>query len=163
MGYIPSATTLTATAYLTDRGRAYLFNQGNIRFDNLGDDLFQITQFTFGDPDANYQIPHGYGVGEYSLDSGDVPDVSGKSEGCLKTAVDFTQNNLLIFEVLENNTPSNVQYNTDLSEDINGNDGVTIHPKNLATTSEQAPTPIVIGPGGGNATSLPGTFGNANA
>ena len=136
MGYVPSATTLTAVAYLTDRGREYLFNQGNIRFDTSGNDLFQITQFTLGDPDANYQAIQTTGA---ILETGEVPDVSGKSEGCLKTAIGFTQNNLLIFEVIENNTPTDVEYQTDLTETLGGDDGVTVPANTIPTTSETPP------------------------
>jgi hypothetical protein len=137
MGYIPSAETLTAVAYLTDRGREYLFNQGNIRFDANGNDLFQVVQFALGDPDANYTAIQNNN--NAVLSTGEVPDISGKSEGCLKTAVGYSQNNLLIYEIVENNTPANVEYLTNLTDDINGQDGVTVPGNDIPTTTEQPP------------------------
>ena len=55
MGKIDSASTVYATAYLTEKGRKYLFNQGNIRFDSSGNDLLEILYFTLSDVDTNYQ------------------------------------------------------------------------------------------------------------
>lgn len=92
MGKIASASTVYATAYLTEKGRNYLFNKGNIRFDSFGNDLFEIKTFTLGDPDSNYRTTD-------RLDSGDVPDVTGKSEGCLKAAADTTQSALSYYTV----------------------------------------------------------------
>lgn len=106
MGYIPSAETVYAVAYLTETGRNYLFNKNNNRFDTAGDDLFEITKFTLSDGDTNYQtIP--------LLESGEVPDVTGKNEGCLKTTANYVQTNLIAF--IFDNTPTNVQYSTDLA------------------------------------------------
>lgn len=106
MGYIPSAETVYAVAYLTETGRNYLFNKNNNRFDTSGDDLFEITKFTLSDGDTNYQTI-------LLLESGDVPDVTGKNEGCLKTTANYVQTNLIAF--VFDNTPTNVQYNTDLA------------------------------------------------
>jgi len=92
MGKIASAATIYATAYLTEKGRAYLFNKGNIRFDVNGNDLFEIKKFALGDPDANYKTPE-------RLISGDVPDITGKSEGCLKATADYIQTTLSYFTV----------------------------------------------------------------
>lgn len=92
MGKIASATTVYATAYLTEKGRNYLFNKGNVRFDSLGNDLFEIKTFTLGDPDSNYRTTD-------RLDSGDVPDITGKSEGCLKAAADAIQSVLSYYTV----------------------------------------------------------------
>jgi len=92
MGKIQSATTVYATAYLTEKGRTYLFNKNNVRFDSNGNDLFQITKFTLGDPDTNYRTIQ-------KLESGDVPDVTGKSEGCLKSTVDFVQTTFSYFTI----------------------------------------------------------------
>ena len=92
MGKIISAATIYATAYLTEKGRAYLFNKGNIRFDINGNDLFEIKKFALGDPDANYKTPE-------RLISGDVPDITGKSEGCLKATADYIQTTLSYFTV----------------------------------------------------------------
>lgn len=92
MGKIASASTVYATAYLTEKGRNYLFNKGNVRFDSLGNDLFEIKTFTLGDPDSNYRTSD-------RLDSGDIPDTTGKSEGCLKAAADTTQSVLSYYTV----------------------------------------------------------------
>ena len=88
MGKIDSASTVYATAYLTEKGRKYLFNQGNIRFDSSGNDLLEILYFTLSDVDTNYQTAA-------RLVSGDVPDISGKNDNCIKATTDYTQTNLL--------------------------------------------------------------------
>lgn len=104
MGYIPSSTTVYSVAYLTDIGRNYLFNQNNIRYDQNGNDLFQVVAFSLGDPDKNYNS-------NVNLASGEVPDISGKNESCLKGAADSVQNIQLYYQVsLVNFT--NVQYVT---------------------------------------------------
>lgn len=92
MGKIASATTVYATAYLTEKGRNYLFNKGNIRFDNLGNDLFEIKKFTLGDPDSNYRT-------SIRFSTGDIPDITGKSEGCLKATTDYVQSVLSYYTV----------------------------------------------------------------
>jgi hypothetical protein len=104
MGYIPSSTTVYSVAYLTDIGRNYLFNQGNIRYDQNGNDLFQVVAFSLGDPDKNYNS-------NVNLTSGEVPDISGKGEGCLKGAADSLQNIQLYYQVNIVNF-TNVQYIT---------------------------------------------------
>lgn len=88
MGKIDSASTVYATAYLTEKGRKYLFNQGNVRFDSSGNDLLEILYFTLSDVDTNYQTAA-------RLISGDVPDISGKNDNCIKATADYTQTNLL--------------------------------------------------------------------
>lgn len=107
MGYIPSADTTYAIAYLTDIGRTYLFNKNNTRFDSVGDDLFEIKKFTLSDADTNYQTTQLLGTGE-------VPDITGKSEGCLKTAANYVQSNLVSF-VFET-TDSGIQYKANNSQ-----------------------------------------------
>lgn len=92
MGKITSATTIYATAYLTERGRQYLFNQGNIRFDSLGNDLLKIEYFTLSDADTNYNTVA-------RLESGDVPDITGKSENCIKATADFNQKIFVYYQV----------------------------------------------------------------
>lgn len=105
MGLIPSSTTIDAQAYLTDRGREYLFNQNNIRFDSNGDDLFEIVTFALGDPDANYRaIKQGS-----PLTTGGVPDLTGKAEGCLKATSEVEQNSLII-HILDTNIPLTFEY-----------------------------------------------------
>lgn len=105
MGYIPSADTVYAVAYLTETGRNYLFNKDNNRFDAAGDDLFEIKKFTLSDADTNYQTV-------LLLESGDVPDVTGKSEGCLKTTANYVQSSLIAY--IFDSTPTSVEYSTDL-------------------------------------------------
>lgn len=109
MGFVASSSTLSAKAYLTDRGREYLFNNSNIRFDEFGDDLFEIKTFALGDPDVNYRTTA-------SLESGEVPDISGKSEGCLKTSVDYQQKNMLFYQNFDQLVSEDVEYNTNLSD-----------------------------------------------
>ena len=92
MGKIASATTVYATAYLTEKGRQYLFNQNNIRFDSSGNDYFKIETFTLSDVDCNYKT-------SFRLVSGDVPDITGKGEGCLKATADVKQTILTYFTV----------------------------------------------------------------
>jgi len=106
MGYIPSAETVYAVAYLTETGRNYLFNKNNNRFDSSGNDLFEITKFTLSDSDTNYQSIQ-------LLESGEVPDVTGKNEGCLKTTANYVQSNLIAY--VFDNTPTNVSYSTDIT------------------------------------------------
>ena len=82
MGAITSASTVYATAYLTEVGRKYLFQEGNnVRFVTLPDgtkiDKLKIERFSLGDPDVNYQLP-------YFLESGDIPDLSGENEKSLE-------------------------------------------------------------------------------
>ena len=92
MGTIKSATTIYATAYLTEKGRQYLFNQGNIRFDSLGNDRLAIKSFTLSDSDMNYNMP-------LKLVSGEVPDITGKSEGTIKATADYSQSLFLYYTV----------------------------------------------------------------
>ena len=111
MGKITSASTIYATAYLTEKGRQYLFNQGNIRFDSSGNDLLKIESFTLSDADTNY-------VTAARLESGDVPDISGKSENCIKATADYYQTIFMYYtvdgllladpEYTTNLTPSNI-------------------------------------------------------
>ena len=92
MGKIASAATIYAVAYLTEKGRTYLFNKSNVRFDSSGNDLFEIKTFTLSDPDTNYRTTE-------RLASGDVPDITGKSEGCLKATTDYVQTTFSYFTV----------------------------------------------------------------
>ena len=138
MAYIPSASSVYSVAYLTDKGRAYLFNETNTRFDSNGDDLFEITKFTLSDTDTNYQTTQ-------LLSSGEVPDVTGKSEGCLKTTANYVQANLISF--VFDGSPTNVKYNTSLPSP---NNTMTISESSLPAKSagETPPTPLPTGPTG---------------
>lgn len=109
MGKLASATTVYATAYLTERGRRYLFNQGNIRFDSAGNDLLEILSFTLSDVDTNYQTVA-------RLISGDVPDISGKNDDCIKATADYTQTNLL-YQTVDVLVLADPLYSTDAPDD----------------------------------------------
>lgn len=145
MGYIPSASSVYAVAYLTDIGRGYLFNKNNDRFDSNGDDLFEIKKFTLSDTDTNYKT---LGI---LLDSGDVPDVTGKSDNFLKTAVNYIQANLVSY--VFDGTPNNVQYSTDLPPVTNGTPILSITEGNLPSSTEVPPASITTATA---TTSLPG-------
>jgi hypothetical protein len=110
MGKIESASTVYATAYLTEKGRKYLFNQGNIRFDSAGNDLLEILYFTLSDVDTNYQTAA-------RLISGDVPDISGKNDNCIKATTDYTQTNLL-YQTVDVLILSDPLYDTSAPNDI---------------------------------------------
>lgn len=104
MGKIPSATTAYATAYLTEKGRRYLFNQGNIRFDSAGDDLLEIKFFTLSDVDSNYQSGA-------RLTSGNVPDISGKNENCIKGTANYLQRSL-VYQIADSVVLADPLYST---------------------------------------------------
>jgi len=151
MGYIPSADTVYAVAYLTETGRNYLFNKTNNRFDTFGDDLFEITKFTLSDTDTNYQTIQ-------LLETGDVPDVTGKAEGCLKATANYVQNNLVAF--VFDDTPTNVEYSTDLS-----GDSLLISEDSLPDKSagETPLDPLGSSPDGGGGFGSTTTFGGVGA
>lgn len=135
MGYIPSASSVYAVAYLTDIGRGYLFNKNNDRFDSNGDDLFEIKKFTLSDTDTNYKT-------STLLDSGDVPDITGKSEGCLKAAVNYIQTNLVAY--VFDGTPNNVQYSTDLPPVTSGTPLLSITEGSLPSSTEVPPVSVIL-------------------
>jgi len=114
MGKVPSATTITSSAFLTETGRRYLFgkdNNGNpIRFDSNGTDNFEITQFALFDNDRNYRTSTNFSTGQ-------MPDVAGTSEdSCLKAALNLSINNIIIFEgVIPQSFEDNFQY---ISNDV---------------------------------------------
>ena len=104
MGKIASANTIYATAYLTDIGRNYLFNKGNSRFVN-NQDMLAITSFALSDSDTNYQTMA-------RLVSGDVPDISGKNDNCIKaTAGAYEQKNIL-YQLVDTLTFAVPEYQT---------------------------------------------------
>lgn len=114
MGKVPSATTITSTAFLTETGRRYLFGKDNnnnpIRFDSNGVDNFEITQFALFDNDRNYKTITNFSTGE-------MPDVAGTSDdSCLKTSSNLSINNIIVFEgVISQSFEDNFQY---ISNDI---------------------------------------------
>ena len=110
MGKLASASTVYATAYLTERGRKYLFNQGNIRFDAAGNDLLEMLYFTLSDSDTNYQTVA-------RLASGDVPDISGKNDNCIKATADYTQSNLL-YQTVDVLVLADPLYSTNAADNI---------------------------------------------
>lgn len=138
MGYIASASTIYARAYLTSRGREYLFNNDNIRFDAVGDDLFEIRTFTLGDPDVNYEtttvLPEGY-----------VPDVSGKYDSCLKTALNYEQRNLLFFENFDQVIGNDIAYVSDANGNVL-NININLNDNDIPVGVDGPPN---AGPGGG--------------
>ncbi len=159
MGYLASATTIYARAYLTSKGREYLFNRDNIRFNSLGQDLFRIQTFTLGDPDINYETTA-------TLLEGYVPDVSGKYDSCLKTALDYEQRNMLFYQNFDNVITEDIDYTTDangnlVNVDINiGSNDILVGVDGNVPTSGNGPIEapsmertggVVIGPNtGGN-------------
>jgi len=112
MGAIASGTTITATAYLTEIGRQYLFNSNdNPRYITLANgqtiDRLQIERFSLSDSDVNYRLA-------YQLDSGDVPDLSGENETAVKGAKGRTLENLISpgDTILVKDTVDTVEYKT---------------------------------------------------
>ena len=96
MGKVPSATTLSSTAYLTETGRKYLYGKddlGNqIRFNSDGSDNFEIFNFALFDGDRNYKVAENFSTGE-------MPDIAGTADNsCLKTASDISRKNSIVFE-----------------------------------------------------------------
>ena len=139
MGYIPSAGTVYAVAYLTEAGRNYLFNKDNNRFDVDGDDLFEIRKFTLSDTDTNYQTVE-------LLESGDVPDVTGKNESCLKTTANYVQTNLIAY--IFDSTPTSVEYTTDLPDGTSPT--LTIEEDDLPAIAPGESPPLGSSPAGGS-------------
>lgn len=86
MGKIASATTVYSVAYLTEKGRSYLFGKDSKGTPNRfvdGEDNFEIAYFALFDSDTNYRSSS-------LLETGDVPDVTGTSDTCLNTAPDYS-------------------------------------------------------------------------
>ncbi len=124
MGLIPSGTTVTANAYLTELGRKYLFNSLQTpRYITLSNgqtiDRLQITRFSLGDPDVNYDLPIG-------LQSGDIPDLSGENEECVTGAKGRTLTNIIspgisnvpsqnVTTVTYGSTYSSINFNVDVA------------------------------------------------
>lgn len=125
MGKIQSADTIYAVAYLTEKGRTYLFNKNNVRFDSSGNDLFEIKTFTLSDPDSNYNTSQ-------RLESGDIPDITGKSDSALKTTADYSQSSLLYYTV-DSNALANPLYSTNLTGNIDTINADIAFPVNSAS------------------------------
>jgi len=94
MGSILSSNTIYAVAYLTELGRKLLFDpMNNDRFSQDGNiiiDAFKITYFSMSDPDYNYNITSGF-----ELETGDIVNVSGKNDDCIKGTVITEEVNLI--------------------------------------------------------------------
>ena len=133
MGKVASAATVYAVAYLTDKGRTYLFNKGNVRFNSSGNDLFQVQTFTLSDPDTNYNT-------SALLQSGDIPDVTGKSTGPLKTSTDLTET-IFTYYTIDSAALANPIYNTNLTNNVLSISTDTAFPINSPT--DIPPVPIV--------------------
>lgn len=109
MGKIPSATTLSSIAYLTETGRRYLYgkdkNGNQIRFNEDGSDNFEIVGFALFDNDRNYKVTEEFQTGE-------MPDISGTADnGCLKTASDVNRKNSIVYQgEIINTTVDNFYY-----------------------------------------------------
>ncbi len=94
MGHILSSDTIYAVAYLTEKGRSYLFDPlGSGRIKQSGEtlvDAFQITRFSLSDPDYNYEIN--------SLnppETGDISNISGKNKDCIRGTIITKEVNLI--------------------------------------------------------------------
>ena len=78
MGYIPSSTTQTLYAYLTQEGRH------NLLFKNAN--AFQIKYFSLHDNDINYIIASETINSQFNkLPKGFVPDITGDNDDCIRS------------------------------------------------------------------------------
>jgi len=157
MGKIPSATTINISAYLTELGREYLFDKNNTRFES-GNDLFQISQFTLADPDENYNS-------STHLSTGNIPDVSGEFENCLKTSQNFVQKNVIAFDIDGNSSSigtgalltsapkyvspngliqSDNSYEHTLSNQVNNGTQIPLSGPNTVTFASSNPDPTTV-------------------
>jgi hypothetical protein len=144
MGAITSADTIYATAYLTEIGRQYLFQDSNHpRFVELSDgtriDRLKIERFSLGDPDVNYRLPN-------LPTSGNIPDLSGENENNITGAKGRTLNNLISpFESALGDGDDSLEYTTsqgDIQIDLNKDlDKIpTVYTQELLTLLDEEPT-----------------------
>jgi len=144
MGAITSADTIYATAYLTEIGRQYLFQDSNHpRFVELSDgttiDKLKIERFSLGDPDINYRLPD-------LLTSGDIPDLSGENENSITGAKGRTLTNLISpAESVLGDGDDALEYTTsqgditvDLNKDLSRIE--TVYTQELLTLLDEEPT-----------------------
>lgn len=135
MGQILSASSIYAVAYLTEKGRKYLFDENNIRYTTTSTgeliDRFKITHFSLSDPDVNYNLVSGT-----ILESGDIPDVSGENEGSIKGTVMSTEKNLISYD---DSIGSNTTYIYSTSQ---SNNSLVLN----INKSGLIPPPINVGP-----------------
>jgi len=150
MGQIASATTVYSVAYLTERGRQLLFNKDGNRFDNNGNDLFQIIKFALSDPDMNYKTAS-------RLESGEIPDLTGSYEGCIKSAADVKQKYLISVDGEMEIVSSSDEYTYEYQTNYSPENELLIN-VNITEQSGILPTSnTVFAPGGG--TTGPATGG----
>jgi hypothetical protein len=91
MAFLPSSSTKTLYAYLTQKGREYVLSGNKAQF--------AITQFSLHDEDVNYQISKFLISSEYNkLPKGFVPDITGDNDDCINSiaAGIFTNSNCTI-------------------------------------------------------------------
>ena len=110
MGKIPSASTLSSIAYLTESGRRYLYGKDKtglpIRFNEDGTDNFEILNFALFDGDRNYKVSNNFETGE-------MPDIAGTSDNsCLKTSSDISKKSSIVYRgEIVNSSQENIDYN----------------------------------------------------
>jgi hypothetical protein len=92
MGFIPSSTTQTLSAYLTQQGRKYILKGTK--------EQFQVKYFSLHDSDVNYAIGANIVSSNYNnLPNGFVPDITGDISECIKSIAEGirpNQNSYLI-------------------------------------------------------------------
>jgi len=78
MGFIPSSSTQTLSAYLTYQGRQYILSGTK--------EQFQVKYFSLHDSDINYNIAKNIISTNYNnLPNGFVPDITGDIDECIKS------------------------------------------------------------------------------
>lgn len=78
MGFIPSSTTQTLSAYLTQQGRKYILSGTKADF--------SVKYFSLHDSDVNYIIARNIVSTNYNnLPNGFIPDVTGDISECIKS------------------------------------------------------------------------------
>ena len=78
MSWTKTASTITLTAYLTNKGRKFLVS-------GVKNDI-DITKFILGDSDTNYNLTSQ--TTPIPLTSGNIPDLSGDNNGCVRSISD---------------------------------------------------------------------------
>ena len=107
MGFIAPTSAVTASAYITELGRQYLFGNGQKpRFytDSNGNlvDRFEPVNFSIGDPDTNYNLPI-----QYQLTGGTIPDLGGNMQETILGAKGRTLTNII--------TPKDASFQTQIT------------------------------------------------
>ena len=107
MGFIAATSAVTASAYITELGRQYLFgNAPKPRFytdvNGVQIDRFEPVNFSVGDPDANYNLSI-----QNQLSGGTVPDLGGALQEVIKGAKGRDLTNII--------TPKDASFQTDIT------------------------------------------------